>query len=337
MRSGKTDTAIAALRGEVLDDLRETSDEQLREEALADGDDLDVVADRVRSTLREAVASALREQSRRTSSFGRASRARRVPWMQGGVAVALVILGTMAYWMMPHNVRHAPETYAASTGEPRTVVLSDGSTAILNAHTWLQWVGTNGERRVQFGSGEALFDVVQDRSRPFRVGIEGSEIRVLGTQFDVYRKSNGTVVVTVLEGTVAIQGSSAKASSWTRTLTRNEQIRYSRSKLLVDVHPTEANDSVAWRHGIVAMQSGSLSDLIEELNRYSARPILLAPDARLKDLRMAAAFKIANIDETLKSLERLFPGLRVSRTPDGPIVLGMPRDPQPPTSIGDTE
>src|SRR6185437_2791361 len=329
MKPSKTYTVLAAISREILADLLETSEEQLEEEEAADGEDLDLVVDGMRATLRAAVAAAHVEQSPQSSFDSGRSRVRRMLWVQAGVAIAAVaLLAITVGGMVLHNENRAV-TYATSTGESRTVVLRDGSTAILNSQTSLQWVGTNSERRIQFDAGEALFQVVPDRTRPFRVAIEGSEIRVLATQFDVYRKSNGTVVVTVLEGSVSVLDSSSEAPSWSRTLTQNEQIEYSDGKLLLDVHSIKATEVVAWREGLFDLRDATLSDAVEELNRYSVRPIILAPDARWKDLRLNGAMGIRNIDATLKSFERIVPGLQVLRTPDGPIVLSLQDQSQP--------
>jgi hypothetical protein len=62
MTSSKALTGIAALRREVLEDLRETSDEQLRQEAEADNEDLDAIAEQVRSVLLAAVTAASAER-----------------------------------------------------------------------------------------------------------------------------------------------------------------------------------------------------------------------------------------------------------------------------------
>ena len=96
--------------------------------------------------------------------------------------------------------------HSTGTGETSTVKFSEGSVAYLNTRTHLRWLGAGDDRRVELISGEALFDVVHDESRPFSVVLDGSEIRVLGTRFNVYRKDTGDVVVTVLEGTVEVRG-----------------------------------------------------------------------------------------------------------------------------------
>ena len=62
MNTQKTHAEMAALRNAALEDLMGTSDMQLRQETLEDGDDLVKVAMQVRRTMREAAASAQRQR-----------------------------------------------------------------------------------------------------------------------------------------------------------------------------------------------------------------------------------------------------------------------------------
>ena len=65
MKSSKTLIEMAALRDAALEDLMLTTDAQLAQEALEDGEDLDTIAAQVRSTIRDAAATALRQRMAR--------------------------------------------------------------------------------------------------------------------------------------------------------------------------------------------------------------------------------------------------------------------------------
>ena len=60
--------------------------------------------------------------------------------------------------------------------------------------------------------GEALFRVHHDAGRPFRVYTDDAIVQAVGTQFDVYRRDDGTVV-SVLEGRVDVTPAAAVASA----------------------------------------------------------------------------------------------------------------------------
>jgi transmembrane sensor len=94
-------------------------------------------------------------------------------------------------------------TYSTGTGEQRSVRLDDGSTVDLNSQSKVRVRFSEHRRDVELLEGQALFRVAKDKERPFIVATDNTHVRAVGTQFDVYRKTSGTVV-TVLEGRVAV-------------------------------------------------------------------------------------------------------------------------------------
>ena len=88
-------------------------------------------------------------------------------------------------------------------GEQRSIQFEDGSTVDLNSRSKIRVKYSKQERDVELIEGQALFHVAHDTSRPFIVAVGATRVRAVGTQFDVYKKSNGTVV-TVVEGRVAV-------------------------------------------------------------------------------------------------------------------------------------
>jgi transmembrane sensor len=93
--------------------------------------------------------------------------------------------------------------YTTALGEQRSIQFQDGSTVELNSRSKIRVKYSKQERDVELIEGQALFHVAHDTGRPFIVAVGATRVRAVGTQFDVYKKSNGTVV-TVLEGRVAV-------------------------------------------------------------------------------------------------------------------------------------
>jgi transmembrane sensor len=114
-------------------------------------------------------------------------------------STALVFVIAGAIWW---QAERSP-IYATEIGERRSITLADGSTVDLNARSRLRVEFAKKERRVELLDGQALFQVAKDKNRPFIVSSGNATVRAVGTQFDVYRRTNGTTV-TVLEGRVAV-------------------------------------------------------------------------------------------------------------------------------------
>lgn len=124
---------------------------------------------------------------------------RRRPWASRMAAAAsILLLACAGVWF--HSQRN---TYDTDVGEQRSITLADGSIIELNARSKVRVAFGDRQREVQLLQGQALFRVAKDHSRPFIVHAGSTSVRAVGTQFDVYRKSSGTIV-TVLEGRVAV-------------------------------------------------------------------------------------------------------------------------------------
>lgn len=232
-------------------------------------------------------------------------------------AVVVVAAVAVTAWVGWRPIRElTSQTYSTGTGEARTVVLPDSSVAHLNTQSRLRWTGAGKDRRVVLERGEVLFQVAHDSTRPFLVTVGNSEIRDLATEFDVYRKSNGSIVVTVLSGQVAVKELTKAGTqpAWSeRLLKPNQQIEYTPANLIADVHTVSAPKSVRWREGLLETEGQSFSAIVTELNRYSNKQILIA-DPRLEaaDFKFGGRLNIHDIPAALDYIQQLEPPIVVT-------------------------
>jgi transmembrane sensor len=237
------------------------------------------------------------------------SRHQRVRSFAIAASILIAVLVAGLYAFNPHLFGR--ESYATRKGEMRTVKFEDDSVAYLNTQTEVRWVGDANDRRVELTEGEALFDVMHDAAHPFRVILGNSEIRVLGTRFNVYRKANGNTTVTVLEGSVEVRGfGNGSAAEWARTLNANDQIDYGALGLLHEPHTTQAQESVRWRTGNYHFENEPVESVLAELTRYTDQSIVIR-DPRIADLRINGALNPHNVRDSLRRLQMIEPKIEV--------------------------
>ena len=242
-------------------------------------------------------------------------------WLSAVTVIAVCAALTVG-WLWLSDRGYLPRTYRTRVGQMRSFVLPDCSVAYLNTHTRLEWVGSPENRRVRLLSGEAYFEVVHERRRPFRILLAHSEVQVLGTRFDVYQKADGNVVVTVVSGRVSVEGlgnGPAARPSWSRRLTGNEQIEYSAVGLVADVHSVRARSAIRWREGIIETRGERLSQFIGDLSRYTSQRIVIA-DPRAARMRIGGAFSVRNVDATLERIAGIEPITVTQRR--GEVIVG---------------
>jgi ferric-dicitrate binding protein FerR (iron transport regulator) len=205
-----------------------------------------------------------------------------------------------------------PETLVTHTGETRTVRFEDGSIVYMNTRTLLERLVHRDHPSVSIVEGETFFDVVRDENRLFRVVVDDSEIRTRGARFNVYRKSNGEVIVTVLYGMIDFRRTSEgrNGPTWRRQLHAGERILYRPIGLVRDVHSTNALNAVRWRDGVLIVANEPLGDVLGELTRYTDRRIVVR-DPRVAQIRISGAVSTRDVRKSLDRIAALEPSIQM--------------------------
>lgn len=213
-----------------------------------------------------------------------------------------------------------PEAYATAVGERSTIVLADGSQVMLNTDTRLEVSYSETERRIDLQQGQALFDVAKNPDRPFIVQAAGREVTALGTAFDV-RAESRTLRVTLIEGSVSVEDAELEPAAAPETPTRlkpGEQY-VAEGGAEPEVRLAQIDHVTSWREGKLIFSDEPLSEAVAEVNRYSARKIVLA-DAALGDLRVSGVFRTGRTDSFVQAVSTYFP-VQAKETAPGRIVL----------------
>lgn len=104
------------------------------------------------------------------------------------------------------NVRETEKVVSTKKASKTQLVLPDGTKVWLNADSKLNYerIGNKGNREV-FLTGEAYFDVVKNKQRPFIIHTASIDVKVLGTEFNVKAYPNdATVETSLIHGSVQV-------------------------------------------------------------------------------------------------------------------------------------
>lgn len=231
-------------------------------------------------------------------------------------SVLLTCLALGAWWQV---VRYP--SYATQFGEQRTVTLEDGSVVELNARTRIKVRFTDAGRDIDLIEGQALFRVAKNPDRPFIVASGNTRVRAVGTEFDVYEKTRGTVV-TVVEGRVSVSAplerpptaTEASAQAGPVMLSAGEQVTVTSHRVAA---PRLANvaQAMAWTEGKLVFDSTPVSEVVQEFNRYNASPLLI-DDPQVLALHISGAFRTTDSAQLIRMLSERF-GLVAHDTGEG--------------------
>lgn len=218
-------------------------------------------------------------------------------WLGGALAAGLAAIAVAPALMKP-PLRWT--TYQTAPGETRAVRLEDGSVINMNAASTLKVAFTPKERRVEMADAEATFDVAKNPNRPFLIAARDHEIRVVGTEFNVFN-FDGTTRVTVRRGIVQVRRADAQQA--VRLLAGQEfEQRGAASQLTRNVDPETA---FAWRSGQLIYADARLTDVVSALNRRFSIPMRL--DGAAGDVRFSGVLTLDSEEAVVRRLEAFMP------------------------------
>lgn len=267
------------------------------------------------SDLDEVAASgpilAMRREALKAAERPRRPQRRWAPLGAIAAGIAAVLIGGWMLMQGPALVPQAvsgPATYRTEVGERSSITLADGSVVQLNTDSLLEVSYAEGRRGLKLLRGQALFKVAHDTSRPFVVDAGGQMITALGTEFDVHVGS-GETRVTLIEGRIEVKRVNGTAlfpvKPEVRRLTAGEQLVALEERPFV-VRVADVEQAVSWREGRVIFSDEPLVQVLEEINRYSTRKVVLG-DGDLGDMRVSGVFRPGSADRFVSALEVGFP------------------------------
>lgn len=138
--------------------------------------------------------------------------------------------------------------------------LPDSTRVWLNSDSKLRFPVSfsNSERRV-FLDGEAFFEVTENADHQFVVDLQGTEVTVLGTAFNV--NTFGGVATTLVRGAVRMTTASDALIMRPGQLAQAEEGR-------IIVGPADIQQTLAWKNGEFYFRKREIVDILDELSRW---------------------------------------------------------------------
>lgn len=185
------------------------------------------------------------------------------------VASILFILGLVSLlYFTPEKVEPNPLA-EKRTGERQkaTIKLQDGTMVYLNVNSKIRFPERFevNSRTVEL-EGEAFFEVIHDKKRPFVVTSRGVNTEVLGTSFNVKATEGNDVEVLVKSGKVAV-GMGEKKQDAQLVLNPSQLGKVDASNKEISVIEVDVDDYLTWRSETIAFDLVPFNEVISRLEK----------------------------------------------------------------------
>lgn len=219
-------------------------------------------------------------------------------WQRTGLVAAAATL-CLVLAAGPSLILRMEADHITVTAENRTVTLEDGSAVHLAGASAIAADFDKGRRVVRLLAGEAFFEVVPDKNRPFTVDANGVEVTVLGTKFDVQTAGDVTTV-TLAEGSVkaSIEGA---VHDKTEMLVPGDLLAANSATGEVSRSTVAISDIAAWRNGQLFVVNATIGSVVEQIRRYHPAWLSL-PDRTLARQRVTGFYDLRQPDQALEAL-----------------------------------
>ncbi|HEX5025699.1 MAG TPA: FecR domain-containing protein [Agriterribacter sp.] len=177
---------------------------------------------------------------------------------QGSTSIVKSAGGQIRYQALEPIGRNRDVTYntmSTPRGGEYQLTLPDGTNVWLNAESSITYpTSFPGNTRAVVITGEAYFEVIKDKHRPFHVKAGDQEIEVLGTHFNINAYGDdGQIKTSLLEGSVKVN---------------NSVLKPGQAYMNGNIGFTDVDQDVAWKNGIFNFNNQTLAEVMKQLARW---------------------------------------------------------------------
>ncbi len=203
-----------------------------------------------------------------------------------------------------NNSKAVFNTVIVPYGKRTQITLSEGTKVWLNSGSKLVYpaVFADGKRAVYI-DGEAVFDVVSVKDKPFVVSTKDFDIKVLGTVFNVSAYSDDKYSSTVLEqGRIELFRRGASVLSHEKLdISPGSMAIFDRNLKSFEQKQVNPHKYLSWREGYLIFTSERLATIMKKLGRYYNIEIIVN-DPALKNETFSGYLDLKDTPEEVLSV-----------------------------------
>jgi len=198
------------------------------------------------------------------------------------------------------NANQLQNTISTPNGGQYRLVLPDGTHVMLNAASSLTYpVSFQGSERLVKLTGEAYFEVIENKKMPFRVSSGGQTVEDLGTHFNINAYNDENVIkTTLLEGAIRV----SLGSDFIQMVPGQQSIASYGGTGKITTRIVDVDKETAWKDGLFSFQNDDLKTVMRQVARWYDVKVVYA-DQLPKEKFFGEIPRSSNLDDVFKILE----------------------------------
>jgi ferric-dicitrate binding protein FerR (iron transport regulator) len=225
------------------------------------------------------------------------------------IAASLLVPAILfsALYFYHHQNSNVSDKLSFITAEADTtmehLLLPDSTEVWLNSKSQLRYSPdlAKSKQRLVSLSGQAYFKVHHDALHPFIVQTTQTDIRVLGTSFDVSAYPDDKMIYSTLEeGSIAVLN---KQGTQLTKLTPGEQATFDRRHSTLSKSKVKTTDFTAWKTGKLIFKDCSIADVARKLERRYDCTITISEQLLQENPTYTFSIQNENLPEICKLIE----------------------------------
>ncbi|MFN3850091.1 MAG: FecR family protein [Spirosomataceae bacterium] len=227
-------------------------------------------------------------------------------WSTARIAASITIFVAAALMILLFTQKDVELLTLQTTKNTLQQTLPDGSTVFLNKNTKLTYPSDfEGDTREITLSGEAFFDIQRDESKPFIIHANGTDVKVLGTSFNV-KAYDKNVRVNVESGKVQFIAKKHKT-----ILEKGEEAEFEAEKDTIVKQLSYNKNAIAYKTKTYIFEDTSLENVIKILSEGYEAEIKIRNSA-IKTCRLTTTFENESLPNALNVIAETL-NLQVSK------------------------
>jgi transmembrane sensor len=228
------------------------------------------------------------------------------PWLQIAATLLVLVVASAVGYSIYNDVFSSPSwiTVENPEGKKSMNTLPDGSIVWLNAGSKLMYQEKfDRNKREVMLSGEAFFQVKEDKTAPFHVRTGAIQTTVLGTSFNIQSNPDeGKISVAVLTGKVKISRNTEDHAQVLGLLKPNEKLLFDAQKNSFQIITVaNAYQEASWKDGVLRFRDMNFGEIAARLENWYGVTVKFQNEA-IRQCELDGTFTNVPLEKVLKML-----------------------------------